>query len=207
MQAYPSLKPYLKGFHLSLKTWQGGRDADGWKVRAKQAEKDSEEENATAWGEDDESDDNSVQLQDNSMEELKMNLLVQASTGASPSKSLEECMKAMHKRTDAFHIFLIPRLFSPTWLRIFYKLSRPWSLRGTPLLVELAGRLREVLKSGEGDGRDILCQLLRIPGRAGTMSDGVAHQLLQMPREGTVSNEDTSRCSGESMVQAETEGG
>ena len=67
--------------------WRGGRDADGWKVHPNKAEKDSEEENATAWGEDDESDDDSVQLQDNSMEELKMNLLVQASTGALPSKS------------------------------------------------------------------------------------------------------------------------
>ena len=29
-QAYPSLKPYLKGFHLSLETWRGGRDHKGW---------------------------------------------------------------------------------------------------------------------------------------------------------------------------------
>jgi hypothetical protein len=29
---------------------------------------------------------------------------------------LEECMKATHKRSDAFHIFLIPRLFSPSWI-------------------------------------------------------------------------------------------
>ena len=128
--------------------------------------------------------------------------------------ALEECMKAVHKRTDAFHIFLIPRLFSPAWLRMFYKLCdftfvipvgspiwpknmheplfvgislplircQPWSLQGTPLLVELVGRLREMLKSGEGDGRDILRQLLRIPGWAGTMSDGMACQLLRMPR-------------------------
>ena len=76
-----------------------------------------------------------------------------------------------------------------------------------PLLVELAGRLHEVLKSVEGDGRDILRQLLRILGRAGTMSDGMARQLLRMPSEGTVPNEDTSRLSGESVVQAEAEGG
>ncbi len=31
-QAYPSFKPYLKGFHLSLETWQEGQDSDGWKV-------------------------------------------------------------------------------------------------------------------------------------------------------------------------------
>jgi len=37
--------------------------------------------------------------------------------------ALEECLKAVHKRTDAFHIFLIPRLYSPLWLQLFYKLS------------------------------------------------------------------------------------
>ena len=34
---------------------------------------------------------------------------------------LEECAKAIHKRTDAYHIFLIPRLYSPLWIRMFYK--------------------------------------------------------------------------------------
>lgn len=34
-QAYPALKPYLKGFHLSLETWRGGRDAEGWKLPLK----------------------------------------------------------------------------------------------------------------------------------------------------------------------------
>ena len=33
-QAYPGMKPYLKGFHLSLETWQGGRDKEGWKALA-----------------------------------------------------------------------------------------------------------------------------------------------------------------------------
>ncbi len=28
-QAYPGMKPYLKGFHLSLETWRGGRDCEG----------------------------------------------------------------------------------------------------------------------------------------------------------------------------------
>jgi hypothetical protein len=37
--------------------------------------------------------------------------------------ALEECVKAVHKRTDAIHIFLIPKLYSPLWLQLFYKLS------------------------------------------------------------------------------------
>jgi hypothetical protein len=32
-QAYPSLKPYLKGFHLSLETWRGSCDHEGWRVK------------------------------------------------------------------------------------------------------------------------------------------------------------------------------
>jgi hypothetical protein len=37
--------------------------------------------------------------------------------------ALEECLKAVHKRTDAFHIFVIPRLFSPQWMQLLYKLA------------------------------------------------------------------------------------
>ena len=29
---YPAMIPYLKGFHLSLEMWQGGRDEEGWKL-------------------------------------------------------------------------------------------------------------------------------------------------------------------------------
>ena len=29
---YPAMIPYLKGFHLSLEMWRGGRDEEGWKV-------------------------------------------------------------------------------------------------------------------------------------------------------------------------------
>ena len=31
---YPSLVPYLKGFHLTLETWRPDRDQDGWKLPA-----------------------------------------------------------------------------------------------------------------------------------------------------------------------------
>ncbi len=37
--------------------------------------------------------------------------------------ALEQCMKAVYKMTDAFHVFLIPRLYFPLWLRMLYKLS------------------------------------------------------------------------------------
>jgi hypothetical protein len=32
-QTYPAMVPYLKGFHLTIKMWRGGRDADGWMLK------------------------------------------------------------------------------------------------------------------------------------------------------------------------------
>jgi hypothetical protein len=32
-QAYSSLKPYLKGFHLLLEKWCGGHNTEGWRLR------------------------------------------------------------------------------------------------------------------------------------------------------------------------------
>jgi hypothetical protein len=36
---------------------------------------------------------------------------------------LEELLKARHKRTDTFHVVVIPRLMSPKWRRLFHKVS------------------------------------------------------------------------------------
>ena len=32
-RTYPAMVPYLKGFHLSIETWRGGRDEEGWKAK------------------------------------------------------------------------------------------------------------------------------------------------------------------------------
>ena len=32
-RTYPAMVPYLKGFHLTIEMWRGGRDVDGWKVK------------------------------------------------------------------------------------------------------------------------------------------------------------------------------
>ncbi len=139
---------------------------------------------------------------------------------------LEECAKAIQKRTDACHIFLIPRLYSPLWMRLFYNLSdfvfkippgshhwptsmheplfagialpllprNPWSLQGTPSLVGLERQLRQVLGSGQEDGRDILRQLLRTPRQVASVLEGVARRILQMSGTGEVpSKENTGR--------------
>ena len=32
-RTYPAMIPYLKGFHLTIEMWRGGRDSEGWKLR------------------------------------------------------------------------------------------------------------------------------------------------------------------------------
>jgi len=37
-RTYPSLVPYLKGIHLTLDSWQGNQDQDGWQIQPSPAE-------------------------------------------------------------------------------------------------------------------------------------------------------------------------
>jgi hypothetical protein len=43
-QAYPAMKLYLKGYHLSLKTWQGNCDSEGWKLKGGVASQETDDE-------------------------------------------------------------------------------------------------------------------------------------------------------------------
>ena len=81
----------------------------------------------------------------------------------------------------------------------------PWSLQGTPLLVELERELRQVLSSGEEDGGNILRKLLRTPRQLAGVSEGMARRMLRMPRAGEVSREEDSRQRGEPVVQTQKE--
>ena len=48
--------------------------------------------------------------------------------------------------------------------------------------MDLDRRMREMLSPGEGDGEDILLELLRLPRRLSGVSEDVARWMLQMPR-------------------------
>jgi hypothetical protein len=37
-RAYPPMIPYMKGFHLTAEMWRGNRDAEGWKLPARQCD-------------------------------------------------------------------------------------------------------------------------------------------------------------------------
>ena len=103
--------------------------------------------------------------------------------------ALEECLKAVHKRTNVVLIFLIPRLYPPcgcgcsTNCQILYFVSHPgpttghmlcmnlgiflplssrppWTFRRAPLLVAMELELRNVLAGGEANGGDIVHKLL-----------------------------------------------
>ena len=132
--------------------------------------------------------------------------------------ALEEALKARHKRQDATHIFLIPMLYSPQWIRLFYKMCdvvfhipvgtsnwpsamheslfvgitfpylshRPWTVRGTPLLVELGRQLRRLWATSERDAGDCVRELLRTAKRLPTMSQPVASRVLSLSGEGDI---------------------
>ncbi len=69
---------------------------------------------------------------------------------------------------------------------------KPWTLRRTPLLVGLEWELHQVLRSGEEDGRDLLCKLLRTPRQLASVSESVARKLLCLPGTRKVPTEDDS---------------
>ncbi len=43
-QDLPPMAPYLKGFHLLIEMWRGGRDCKGWKVKPPKEEAADQEE-------------------------------------------------------------------------------------------------------------------------------------------------------------------
>ena len=74
-QAYPAMKPYLKGFHLSLESWRGGRDAEGWKV-GNGAVRNRPEQTPPVTGESLEEEPEVVVTSSQTLEELKVEYIV-----------------------------------------------------------------------------------------------------------------------------------
>ena len=134
----------------------------------------------------------------------------------SADAALEELLKARHKRTDTFHVVLIPRIMTPRWRRLFNKAvdfsfivspgspswpasmfepvwvgivlpfikHRPWCLKRAPLLVEMGGRLRGLLETGEADAGNLLRKLLLLPRRLDSLPFRVACGVLHLPGPG-----------------------
>eukprot|EP00986_Skeletonema_menzelii_P013615 scaffold8081_cov83-Skeletonema_menzelii.AAC.2 len=77
-------------------------------------------------------------------------------------------------------------MFEPLWLGIVlpFTIHRPWQLKRAPLLLELEREMRQVLKSGEGDGGGhILRKLWSLNTRLSKLPPSLARQVLRMPRE------------------------
>jgi hypothetical protein len=74
-------------------------------------------------------------------------------------------------------------MFEPLHVSIIlpFTLHRPCSFKRAPLLVEMGRDLREVLLKGEGDGRDILRKLLKLPRLVAPMSERMACGVLHVP--------------------------
>jgi hypothetical protein len=111
-------------------------------------------------------------------------------------KALEECLKAVLKRTDAYHVVLIQRLYSPLWLRFFYKLSnfvfhvspgsRFWpSSMHEPLFFGIS--LPMLFRAPwTPRGMPLLVgmerSLRKLPDCSETNGRNILHELLQIPR-------------------------
>ena len=85
-------------------------------------------------------------------------------------------------------------MHEPLFIGISFPLlhRNPWSLRRTPLLVELERQLRQVLRAGEEDGGDILRKLLRTLRQLASVPEGVARRMLRMSGAGEVPDQQNS---------------
>jgi hypothetical protein len=95
----------------------------------------------------------------------------------------EELLKARHKRSDTFHVLLVPRIMTPRWRRLF---SRPWCLKRAPLLLDIGRELRGVLETGEGTEGNLLRKLTLLPRRVDSLPFHMACGVLHMPGPGEV---------------------
>ena len=59
---YPAMKPFLKGFHLSLEMWRGNRDEEGWKLptRLKHIDEEGEDDDISPTFEEEDEDADEV---------------------------------------------------------------------------------------------------------------------------------------------------
>jgi hypothetical protein len=85
-------------------------------------------------------------------------------------------------------------MHEPLFIGISFPLltRNPWSLRRTPLLVELERELRQVLRSGEEDGGNLLRKLLRTSRQLASVSEDMARKMLRMSGPGQVPSEENS---------------
>jgi hypothetical protein len=162
-------------------------------------------------------------------------MLLWAPPPAVADAALVELLKARHKRTDLFHVVVIPRLMTPRWRQLFNKACnfsfivspgplfwpvdmfkpqwvgiilpfshcRPWSLKRSPLLVEMGRDLRALLDMSEANAGNLLWKLLLLPKRLAAVSEHVACRVLHIPWTGDhqVSDGDDEGRSWKSMAQ------
>ena len=85
-------------------------------------------------------------------------------------------------------------MYEPLYIGISLPLINrsPWSIRGTPLLVDMERQLRQVLASGKGDGGDILHKLLQTSRKLASVSESMANGMLRMPGSGKIPGDEDS---------------
>ena len=127
---------------------------------------------------------------------------------AVPRLMLPRWRRLFHKACDfsfevpAGHRFWPDTLFEPLWVGVLLPFHRfqPWSLKASPVLVELGGDLRRLLSAGDFDGRDVLRKLWRLPRRLAALPERLARGVLRLPRRGNVSDEEDTGRGGKSLA-------
>ncbi len=64
-RTYLAMIPYLKGFHLTIEMWRGGRDSEGWKLRDGEVIAIAQDQSLDSWTELD--DPSSAKTEDKDM--------------------------------------------------------------------------------------------------------------------------------------------
>jgi hypothetical protein len=73
-------------------------------------------------------------------------------------------------------------MYEPLWFGIILPFCphRPWCFKQAPLLVEMARDLHEMLAVGQGDGREILQELLKLLQTVAHLSERMACGVLHV---------------------------
>ncbi|KAL3826346.1 hypothetical protein ACHAXA_003670 [Cyclostephanos tholiformis] len=103
-QVYPAMKPYLKGFHLSLESWRGGRDAEGWKAQTSKIKDKPSEELAQAQAKEENILEDSPYKMEDIKEELLRHMLVggaDANRTDGPPSGLTEAVPRFREDLEA----------------------------------------------------------------------------------------------------------
>lgn len=107
----------------------------------------------------------------------------------------------LHKAADiileipAGHHAWNEKMYEPLLIAIFFPFlnSRPWQLKGAPLILELGRKVQQLLKDNESTQGFVLREFWNLPRRVQRMSDELVLRVLRISRESRVPSKATGK--------------